>query len=62
MEGGVFVGQVAIVTGGGQGLGRAMTEMLVKNGAKVVIFDMDETLGEETAKSLGEAVKFYKVE
>lgn len=58
---GVFAGQVALVTGGGQGLGRAMTEMLVKNGANVIIFDMDQNLGEEVVKALGNSVKFYKV-
>ena len=35
-----FADQVAIVTGGAQGLGRAVTEILLKNGCSVVVFDI----------------------
>ncbi len=60
---GIFAGQVAIVTGGAQGLGRAIAEMLCENGASVLLFDMDQAQGEATAKSLGKSnkSKFYKV-
>ena len=34
--------RVAIVTGGAQGFGLAMTERFIKSGAKVVIWDIDE--------------------
>lgn len=45
--------QVAIVTGGGQGLGEGVAKMLSDNGAAtVVIFDMDEDKGQAVAKSL----------
>ncbi|XP_064391596.1 2-dehydro-3-deoxy-L-rhamnonate dehydrogenase (NAD(+))-like isoform X2 [Halichondria panicea] len=36
----MFEGQVAIVTGGAQGLGGAIAAMLQRNGAKVMVFDM----------------------
>lgn len=37
-----FEGQVAIVTGGADGLGKAIVRMLAENGAKVMIFDLAE--------------------
>ena len=55
---GIFSRQVAIVTGAAQGLGRAIAEMLSKHGASVVLFDMDQSKGEEAAKQLGETAKF----
>ena len=35
-----FKDQVAIVTGGFQGLGRAISEVLVANGCSVLVFDI----------------------
>lgn len=45
-------GKVAIVTGGAQGLGRADCEALVREGAKVVVTDVKEAEGRETAEAL----------
>jgi len=39
---GLFAGKVAIVTGGGTGIGRAITEELLSLGAKVVIASRSE--------------------
>lgn len=58
---GVFSGQVAVVTGAAQGLGRAITEMLLRNGARVLLFDVDQGKGEEAVKLLGKEAKFFKV-
>jgi 3-oxoacyl-[acyl-carrier protein] reductase len=48
-------GQVAIVTGGAQGIGFAVSKRIVDSGARVVLLDMDEKLAGEAAASLGEA-------
>ncbi len=58
---GIFSDQVAIVTGGAQGLGKSIAEMLINNGASVLLFDMDQAKGDETAQLLGKTAKFYKV-
>ena len=34
--------RIAIVTGGAQGFGYAITERFIKSGAKVIIWDVDE--------------------
>jgi NAD(P)-dependent dehydrogenase (short-subunit alcohol dehydrogenase family) len=44
-----FVGRVAVVTGGAQGMGRAVAERLVAEGASVVIGDVDGDLARRTA-------------
>lgn len=46
-------GAAAIVTGGASGLGAATAEMLLRNGAKVTIFDLNGDLGAAKAKELG---------
>src|ERR1700742_1528301 len=46
----------AVVTGGAQGFGRAITERFVASGAKVAIWDPDVTLARKTAKEIGDAV------
>ncbi|KAJ8348002.1 hypothetical protein SKAU_G00265910 [Synaphobranchus kaupii] len=41
-------GKVALVTGAGQGLGRGISDILLKNGAKVAMLDRNETAGKNT--------------
>lgn len=48
--------KVAIITGGAGGIGRGMAMAFVKEGAKVVIVDLNETAGEEAVKELQEYV------
>lgn len=55
-------GRTAVVTGGAQGFGRAITERFVESGAKVAIWDFDQALSEKTAKEIGNAVSAFKVD
>ena len=49
-----FEGQVAIVTGAAQGLGRVIAHRLGAEGAKVVVADIQGDRAERTARQLGE--------
>jgi NAD(P)-dependent dehydrogenase (short-subunit alcohol dehydrogenase family) len=44
-----FTGKVALITGGGGGIGRAAALAFAKSGAKVVVVDRDAAAGEATA-------------
>ena len=51
--------RVAIVTGGAQGFGLAITERFIDSGASVVIWDIDEELvRRESAKRAVQRVRF----
>jgi NAD(P)-dependent dehydrogenase (short-subunit alcohol dehydrogenase family) len=49
-------GRSAVVTGGAQGFGKAITARLVASGAKVAVWDRDIALAERTAAELGSQV------
>jgi len=45
--------RVAIITGGAQGIGRAIGLLLAQNGAQIVIADINDKQAEETAQEIG---------
>ena len=49
-----FTEKVAIVTGGGGGIGRAASITLSENGAKVVVVDLSEEAGMLTVNKIKE--------
>jgi len=55
-------GKIAVVTGGAQGIGRAVVERFTASGARVAIWDFDRSVGERTAEELGDQVSFYEVD
>jgi len=46
--------KVAIVTGAGSGIGRATANLFAKEGAKVVVADIESSLGKETVEEISE--------
>jgi NAD(P)-dependent dehydrogenase (short-subunit alcohol dehydrogenase family) len=55
-------GKVAIVTGGASGMGRSEATIFAREGAQVVVADVLEKEGEETAKAIGPAARFMKLD
>ncbi len=51
----MFKDKVAIVTGGGSGFGRAMSELYAKHGTKVVVSDVSEEGGQKTVQAIKDA-------
>ncbi len=55
-------GRGALVSGGASGLGAATARMLVEAGARVVIADVNDQLGQKLAQELGSSVIFVKTD
>jgi 2-hydroxycyclohexanecarboxyl-CoA dehydrogenase len=55
-------GKTAIVTGGAQGIGKAISKRLAVDGANVVLFDLKADGGEATAKEIGAQAIFLKTD
>jgi NAD(P)-dependent dehydrogenase (short-subunit alcohol dehydrogenase family) len=48
-------GKVGVITGGGSGIGRAVSERLARDGASIVVADIDDKGGTETVKLIESA-------
>lgn len=54
-----LAGRTAIVTGGGSGIGRAISQLFAREGARVAILDVDREGAEETAREAGGEAEFF---
>ncbi len=54
--------KVAVITGGASGLGRATADMVVEQGGRVAIFDLNADLGNQAASELGANARAYEVD
>ncbi|MEY4055433.1 MAG: hypothetical protein RL519_768 [Pseudomonadota bacterium] len=55
---GRLAGKVAIITGAAKGLGEADARLFVREGARVVLSDLDQAAGERLAEELGPMAEF----
>jgi 3alpha(or 20beta)-hydroxysteroid dehydrogenase len=53
-----FDGKVALVSGGARGIGAATARLLVDRGARVMLGDLREELGQSVARELADAARF----
>jgi NAD(P)-dependent dehydrogenase (short-subunit alcohol dehydrogenase family) len=57
-----LAGKVAVVTGGASGLGQAVARGLVREGARVVLGDVDKAGLEKTAAELGDQARWLRAD
>jgi len=57
-----LVDKVAVITGAGSGIGRASAKLFVAEGAKVVVAEVDETLGTASAREAGTGARFIRTD
>ncbi|HEY6566845.1 MAG TPA: glucose 1-dehydrogenase [Actinomycetota bacterium] len=51
-------GKVALITGGGSGMGKVASELFAAEGAKVVLTDVNDEAGEATAAAIGDGASY----
>jgi NAD(P)-dependent dehydrogenase (short-subunit alcohol dehydrogenase family) len=57
-----LAGKVAVITGAGSGIGRASAKLFVAEGAKVVVAEIDQALGEASAREAGDGARFVRTD
>lgn len=55
-------GMTALVTGGASGLGAAAVQRLAAQGANVIVLDMNEAVGIETVRAIGDQARFVQAD
>ena len=53
-----LAGKTALITGAARGIGRAFAMAYIREGARVVIGDIDEARAVQTAKELGDSLRW----
>lgn len=62
MYGSDFTNKVAVVTGGGSGIGEACAVLFARRGARVLVADRDLAAAERVAKEIGDTAMPYRVD
>jgi NAD(P)-dependent dehydrogenase (short-subunit alcohol dehydrogenase family) len=55
-------GKTALVTGAARGIGAAIAEMFIAQGAQVILTDINDTQGERVCENLGEKAYYYHLD
>src|SRR5437763_3696348 len=58
----ILTGQVAAITGGARGIGRAMAETFLREGMRVAIGDVDVATARQTASELGRGTVAFELD
>ncbi|MBU6498268.1 MAG: SDR family NAD(P)-dependent oxidoreductase, partial [Rhodospirillales bacterium] len=57
-----LAGKIALITGGGAGVGRACVDLFAREGAKIVLAERDPASGEAVAREAGGEVVFVQTD
>lgn len=57
-----LVGKVAVVTGAARGIGAGIAQAFVREGAQVIVTDIDDEAGRAIANSLGECARYVRLD